>query len=271
MFAEAARDTFQQITADTQETIEAAPDFTALGITDPGLIREELRRGPSISFYIGPQLTHFTLPVRMVIYSAKRLTDQLKSQGSKTYLTFPEYDPMAFAKVQTWFHEGTFGPDVLGECTANSPDLSTGIKEACALFCNVIFLARELDVIDIEIEAIYRLDIAVNLARTMCYPFPIPPSLVKEAWRQSEEPTALQGLLAASISADVLRGVFDVQLYRECLETCPGLVDIMPKQNVADRIIAAWCQMNKDEVREGKEDMGVLDAGRKSGWYKGPF
>ena len=49
----------QQATTDTQSEpiMEHIPDFAALGIIDPNLIREELRRGPSLDFHIGPEQT----------------------------------------------------------------------------------------------------------------------------------------------------------------------------------------------------------------------
>ena len=45
----------------------------------------------------------------------------------------------------------------------------------------------------------------------------------------------------------------------------------MLEQGVADGIFAAWGRMAEDEAWEGNGDEAVLDAGRKAGWWKGPF
>ena len=123
-------------------TIDVIPDFATLGITDPNLIRKELRRGPAISFYIGPEEAHFTLPVRLAIYCSAPPAGSLDNLDEFMSLKFPKHDPKAFAKVQTWLNEGSFRFFGFGHYISSHSDLRAGIQEACMLLAVPHLLPR---------------------------------------------------------------------------------------------------------------------------------
>ena len=253
------------------KTIESMPDFAALGVTNSNVIREELRRGPSISFYIGPEAAHFTLPTRLVMYHSAPLARSLRDSANTTPRKFPEHDPTAFAKVQTWLNEGSFGFEKLGQYISSHCDLRTGTQEACNLLCRISFIAEELEIAKIQVQVLAKLRDATALAQTMNHPFPLQPEMVVEIHRRSPAPSALLDFLVEEMKKAALRGAVDIELYAECFQTYPALGNAVLKQGVADRIILAWKRMAEDEARDGDGSEVVVDAGREAGWWKGPF
>lgn len=256
--------------APSQIIIEPIPDFEALGYTDADLIREELRRGPSFDFHIGPRKIHFTLPLRLVVYCSPFLAQMLKSSPDKKCLELPDHDLLAFAKVQTWLNEGKFGPSVLNQCIDSGMDTRTGIEDACILLCWMTFLAENIRIFELQTLCLSDLRRATSLAREMGHSFPMAPEMVMEIYHRSGKPSAFLDLVVEEMKAAALEKGLDASMYWECFRQCPGLSDEVLEDGIAEGIFAAWGRMAEDEIREGKGSP-MVDAGKEVGWWKGLF
>lgn len=253
-----------------EKDVESLPDFEAMDITDIKLIREELRRGPSIDFHVGPDETHFTLPLRLVAYYSAPVARFLDPSYQPEPVSLPTHDPQAFSKVQTWLNEGKFDPGVLSQSTATSPDIRTGIRNACSLLCRIYLLAETLQIEGILSQTWEELRKVTQLAREMSHPFPIVPEVVIEIHERSEKPSALVDLVVEAMKAAALEGAVDTLIFAECFEKLPALRDTILVHGVGEGIFSAWKRMAENEEWDGN-GCPEVDAGREAGWWKGPL
>ena len=178
-------------------------------------------------------------------------------------LRFPEHDPKAFAKVQTWLNEGSFGFVELGQGFASSSDLRTAIQEACTLLCRTSFFAEAFDIAKLRVQVLAKLRDTTSLAQDMRRPFPILPEMVMEIHRRSPAISALLDSVIDEMKAAALREAADMELYAECFQTHPVMGNAVLKQGIADRMFAGWKQVTEDEAWEGDGSGVVVDAGRQ--------
>lgn len=226
--------------------LEPIPDFAAQGIKDLKVIREELRRGPSVTFHVGEERVTFTIPARLLSYYSRWFRERLPIMKSLDEpIGMLAHSPPAFSKALAWIQEGTLDLEneeaILFAEPNNVPDDET-LRKVCALLCDIYYVAGDFELRDLSSLVVKKLRLIWHRSASLKRQTPMGPSTVIGVWRKTISESDLRVAVKEELKAAAIRKpVMKPADWQECWTACDGLQSLMMTA-IYEKVQASWLQ-----------------------------
>ena len=253
--------------------IASIPDFATLGITDESEIRGELRQGPSVRFEVGPDLTEFSVPARLLVYYSPWFCCNIKKfPDIRNPIKLSKATPDAFCRVLTFLNEGH-----LGKFPDRHSDVKDGVinghPDLCFFLFDIYYLAEVFAIYHLRARVIDKFALWCDCTREAGYRLEfLTPDLVMSVYARTSLNSELRRTVTDQLIIECTAKPFDYAKWEGCFEKCKSLRVKITKA-VADRIMRGWAAEANEYFSLDKTglDQTIEDNGRLAEWWKGPF